>query len=211
MGASEPTTVVVATANRGKLAEFVEILGDKNFRFLTLQEIGFVEEIAEDGETFQQNAQIKCRAVAEWIDANGAHLPGELWLLSDDSGLQVEALGGAPSVQTARFAGPRAGSQENMEKLLQLLKGERNRNAQFVCTICRLKRNGSGAWSAPDFFDGVCRGRLLTEQRGTMGFGYDPLFVAAGETRSFAEMSGAEKQRFSHRSIALQKMVAAGE
>lgn len=201
------TLVIVATANQGKLAEFIEILGEKRFRFSSLKEIGFTDEIIEDGGDFRANALIKCEAVARFVDASPERFSTPLWILSDDSGLLVDALDGAPGVETARFAGPQASDSDNISKLLQMLQQKKNRAARFVCNICLLIFREEEGWKEPLFFEGECSGTLTEKERGDSGFGYDPLFIPLGKKFTFAEISHKEKKFFSHRGKALQKLV----
>lgn len=202
-------TVVIATGNRGKLREMISILGEERFRFLTLPEIGFEGEIVEDGDSFSANAEIKAETIARWIRENRPEIHRPAAILADDSGLEVDALGGDPGIRSARFAGPGATDADNVRRLLQLLTGEENRTARFRCVIA-LIRIGNGKEREPiQFYEGICRGTLLADTRGENGFGYDPIFVPDGESRTFAEMTGEEKHRFSHRGAALKKLAAA--
>jgi len=201
-------SIVVATANRGKLSEFIEILGAEHYTFFSLKEIGFDEEIDEAGESFQANAEIKCRAVARYLQKHPELIARPLTVLSDDSGLLVDALRGAPGIHTSRFAGPQATSHDNIAKMIELLEGERNRKAHFHCTICQIDIDQNGNSSEPQFSVGECHGTLATAPRGKEGFGYDPLFIPDGETRTFAEISSSEKKEYSHRGVALRQLRA---
>lgn len=191
------TILVIATGNAGKLKEFQHILGTERYEFKTLRDVGFTAEIVEDGETFCENAEIKARAVAEWVFAR---FPGHE-VLADDSGLEVAALGGAPGVYTARFAGEGATDEQNYSKLLQDLRGQHDRSARFVCCLCYLRKG-----EEPRFFHGECSGSILSTPVGTEGFGYDPVFQPLHDTRSFAQMTHAEKKAMSHRGAAIKKM-----
>jgi len=204
-------TVVLATGNAGKLAEFREAFEGSGVRFLSLKEIGFEGEIAEDGKTFRANAEIKARAVAEFLERNPGRAATVDAVLADDSGLEVAALGGAPGIHTARFAGPGATNSSNIDKLLRCLEGAADRRARFVCTLCLLRLGGEGR-PEPEFFEGSCEGRILEARDGEGGFGYDPVFLPEGETRSFARMTAAEKEPISHRgrAVALLRRALAG-
>ena len=200
-------TVVLATGNAGKLAEFRSCFEGSGVRFLSLKEIGFEGDVVEDGKTFRENAEIKARAVASFLDRNPDRAATVDAVLADDSGLEVAALGGAPGIHTARFAGPGATNSSNIDKLLGLLEGAADRRARFVCTLCLLRRRG-GSWSGTEFCDGACEGTILEAREGAGGFGYDPVFRPEGRDVSFALMDGAEKDRISHRGRAIQALRA---
>lgn len=182
--------LVVASNNQHKLEEIEAIIG-KYYALQSMASIGFVEEIEETGTTFYENAAIKARAIFKRYGVD---------CLSDDSGLAIDALNGAPGVYSARFAGEPVDHQKNIEKVLSRLEGESNRHARFVTVLC-LIRNGEEY-----FFEGEIKGTILNELRGSNGFGYDPIFVPEGYDKSFAELDPAEKNKISHRSNALQKM-----
>ncbi len=181
--------IVLASANAGKTQEIVSLLSPLGFLVMSSKEIGFVEEIPETGETFAENALLKAKVLSRFSQSP---------VLSDDSGLEVEALGDAPGIYSARFAGPQANEAHNRQKLLETMQGKTNRRARFVCVLCYLKTN-----SKPYFFTGVCNGTIATEERGTQGFGYDSLFIPDGTTYTFAEMGSEIKARGSHRTLAL--------
>lgn len=188
--------VVIATGNAGKVKEFTKILGETHFEFLTLKDIAFFEDIVEDGESFDANARIKAQAIADYLRSKGLDYP----VLADDSGLEVQALGGAPGIYTARYAGIGATDQQNYEKLLRDLEGQEDRSARFVCCLCWLDGPHTMV------FVGDCAGRILHEPRGTDGFGYDPVFEPLGHLRSFGEMSHEEKKALSHRGAAIHAL-----
>lgn len=178
--------LVIATKNAGKREEMTAIL----------EEMGVVDEVVtgldwpdveEVGETLEQNALLKARAVVE-----STGLPA----LADDTGLEVDALGGAPGVHTARYAGPEATYDDNNRKLLQELEGVANRRARFVTVVALVFPDGEYVTA-----EGSVEGRIAEEPRGERGFGYDPVFEIDG--RTYAEMSLEEKNRFSHRARAL--------
>ncbi len=174
--------LVFATKNRGKLAEARAILGHD----VTGGEA--LPEVDETGATFEENALLKARSA---FAATG--LPA----LADDSGLEVDALGGRPGVASARYGGPGLDDAGRRKKLLQEMTGRSDRRARFVCAIAYV------AAGVEKVARGTCEGRLLDEERGTGGFGYDPLFVPDGYEQSFGELSSEVKNRLSHRAKAL--------
>ena len=186
-------TLVLATRNAGKVRELQSMLGPLGYSVITAAEAGYHEEPEETGKTFRENAHLKARAVA-------AHVPHAV--LADDSGLEVEALGGAPGLYSARYAGPKATDAENREKLLRELGSNANRKARFVCALCWLEPNMSA-----QFFESECRGRVTSEPKGTLGFGYDPILIPEGHTRTFAEMPEDEKNPMSHRGKAVKALL----
>lgn len=185
--------LVVATKNPGKLREIREMLGSE-VRLLSLTDFPDVGDIVEDGRTFEANAIKKALAAA--------HHTGHV-SLADDSGLEVDALNGAPGVYSARFAGEEATDEQNNVKLLQLLEDtpDEQRTARFRCVIAVGAPDGSVQTA-----EGTAEGRILQRPRGTDGFGYDPLFLVSGLRRTFAELPSEEKNRLSHRGRALQSV-----
>lgn len=183
-------TLVFATNNLHKLEEVRDILGG-SFRIASLKEIGCTDDIPETADTLEGNALQKARYVKDKFGYD---------CFADDTGLEVEALGGAPGVFSARYAGPGHDSEANMRKLLKELEGKTNRQAQFR-TVVALLLDGEEYT-----FEGIVRGTILTERRGTAGFGYDPVFVPEGYAETFAEMGSEEKNRISHRARAVQKL-----
>lgn len=183
-------TLVFATNNLHKLEEVRDILGG-SFRIASLKEIGCTDDIPETADTLEGNSLQKARYVKEKFGYD---------CFADDTGLEVEALGGAPGVFSARYAGPGHDSEANMRKLLKELEGKTNRQAQFR-TVVALLLDGEEYT-----FEGIVRGTILTERRGTAGFGYDPVFVPEGYAETFAEMGSEEKNRISHRARAVQKL-----
>jgi XTP/dITP diphosphohydrolase len=149
-----PQTVVIATGNAGKVSEFCAILKDGAFSFFASKEIGFFEEIEETAQTFKGNAEIKAKAVFEYTSSKYK----DYWVIADDSGLEVEALGGRPGVFSARYAGKNASGKDRYTKLLKEMEGLANRGARFVCCLCLIRPG-----SPPEFFEGECRGSILTE------------------------------------------------
>lgn len=185
------TTVVLATRNAHKVAELRAMLRPVGARLESLDGRDDVPEVTEDGDTFEANARKKAREVCR---ATGQPA------LADDSGLSVDALGGEPGVHSARYAGADADDAANRAKLLERLAGlpARERTARFVCVLALALPGGLEMVAA-----GECRGTLLDEERGTAGFGYDPLFVPEGGQRTFAEMTAREKAESSHRGRAI--------
>ena len=184
--------LVFATNNAHKLDEVRKILGGK-FDILSLREIGCNDDIAETAETFEGNALIKARYIHDKYGCD---------CFADDSGLEIDALGGAPGVYSARYAGEAHDSEKNMAKVLEQLQGEENRAARFRTAIALILDGKE------HLFEGEIAGRIIEEQRGAGGFGYDPIFIPDGETRTFAEMSDAQKNGISHRARAVAKLVA---
>jgi len=189
--------VVLASGNAGKLREFSELLGPSGFELVRQSEFG-VTPPPETGTTFLENALIKAR--------NAAQLSG-LPAIADDSGIEVDALGGAPGVFSARFAGEDASDEANLAKLLAALEGlpPEKRTARYRCVIVFVE---SALDARPLVGDGAWEGRIIPARRGTGGFGYDPSFVPVGETRTVAEMPAAEKNLQSHRGQAMRAFLA---
>lgn len=183
--------LVFATNNAHKLDEIRAILGDK-VEVLSLKDIHCEADIPETADTLEGNAALK----AEYIYKNYG-----LDCFADDTGLEVEALGGAPGVYSARYAGGEGhDSEANMKKLLAELEGKSNRKAQFRTAICLIE--GGTEY----LFEGVVKGEIIEKKRGCSGFGYDPVFVPEGYTETFAEMGSEEKNKISHRARATQKL-----
>jgi XTP/dITP diphosphohydrolase len=183
--------LVFATHNKHKLEEIKQILFPK-FTVLGLDDIGFTDEIHETGTTLQENASIKSEVVFNKF---------EIDCFSDDTGLLVDALDGAPGVYSARYSGENATYESNVEKLLSELNGVENRKAHFS-TIISLRFNGKEY-----FFEGRVDGEIIYEPRGNSGFGYDPVFKPEGYDQTFAEMSSEVKNEISHRARAVKKLV----
>lgn len=181
---------VFATNNIHKLREVAAIVGHQ-IELLSLNDIGCHDDIPETSDTLEGNALLKARYVYERYHTN---------CFADDTGLEVEALGGAPGVYSARYAGEGHNSEENIKKLLHELEGKDNRKARFR-TVFALIINGK-----EHLFEGIVRGEIIARKRGTSGFGYDPVFVPEGFTQTFAEMSDAQKNKISHRAIGVNKL-----
>lgn len=183
--------LVFATNNNHKLKEVQEMLSN-SIELLSLKDIGCFEDIEETGATPEENAKIK----ADYITKNYGFN-----CFADDTGLEVEALDGKPGVYSARYAGKPRSSERNMQKLLAELKDKTNRKAQFRTSIA-LNLNEE-TYS----FEGICSGEILKEKLGEEGFGYDPIFKPNNHNVSFAQMSSEEKNKISHRGLAIQKLV----
>lgn len=181
-----------ASHNQGKINELAALIGEQ-VELIGLNDLKMAEDIPETGSTFKENALLKATFVWERF---------QIPCFADDSGLEVEALNGAPGVFSARYAGPEANSERNMNKLLEALSGIENRKARFVTTIALV-----GLEPNPVFFEGEISGHILHEKRGHLGFGYDPLFVPEAYDLSFAEMASEEKNQISHRSKAVAKLL----
>ncbi|HYE67832.1 MAG TPA: RdgB/HAM1 family non-canonical purine NTP pyrophosphatase, partial [Anaerovoracaceae bacterium] len=185
--------IVAATKNKHKIEEIQAITGEFGMEVISRADAGIPDiEIEEDGDTFEANSEKKAREIME--------LCGEI-TIADDSGLMVDALGGAPGVISARFAGEDGNDLKNNEKLLLLLSdvAPEERTAKFVSVITLLYPDGKKIVAR-----GECEGHIIYKPEGNNGFGYDPLFVPNGYKQTFAELSGAEKNHISHRAIALQ-------
>ncbi len=186
--------IVIASRNKKKIEELKRILEGLNTKLLSMDDFPELEEVVEDGETFDANALKKARYVC-----NKTGLPS----LADDSGLEVDALGGKPGVRSARFARENATDEDNIKKLLEELNGvpENLRSARFVCCIALVLPNGE-----EHLFWGFVKGKITNQPRGEKGFGYDPVFIPEGYEKTFAEMESCEKDSISHRKEALDKL-----
>lgn len=184
-------TLVFATNNAHKLQEVRQMLGDR-FDIKSLAEIGCDVDIPETADTLQGNALQKARFVKERFGLD---------CFADDTGLECVALDGAPGIYSARYAGENHDSEANMRKLLDNLKEKNDRSAQFRTVIALLYHGEE------HFFEGIVRGRIIDERKGTEGFGYDPIFMPEGFSTTFAEMSAEEKNSISHRGRAVARLV----
>jgi XTP/dITP diphosphohydrolase len=232
MNALAPITFLIATRNAHKVGEIRAILGEK-YRYLTLNDFPGAPKVIEDAGTFAGNASKKAVELAHWLTAtrNSKLETRNFFVLADDSGLEVDALNGAPGVYSARFAALDSGKPdnspdaENNAKLLRLLKNVplEKRTARFRCVLAltpveheirnpKLETSASPVCYADELelqteiFDGACEGRIDLAPRGKGGFGYDPLFVPDGFEQSFAELGEDVKNKLSHRSKALAKL-----
>lgn len=184
--------ICFASNNANKVAEIQTQIGDL-FEIVSLKDIGCSQEIVEDGKTLDENSEIKARFVQNNFKMD---------CFADDTGLEVLALNGAPGVYSARYAGEPSNSKNNINKLLQDLTGVENRSAQFRTVITLLIGNEKYT------FEGIAKGQITTKLSGHEGFGYDPIFTPEGHERTFAEMSTEEKNKISHRGLAVAKLSA---
>jgi len=186
--------LLIATTNPGKQREYRVLLREAPAEIVFPDELGIALEVEEDGATFHENAAKKAAALAR---ASG------LLSLADDSGLEVEALGGEPGVRSARYAGPGADDPKRRAFLLEKLRNiPAPRRARFVCVIAIIAPDGEVAYA-----EGECRGEITFDERGTNGFGYDPVFRVEGRTETMAEISAEEKNRISHRACAVRAAI----
>ncbi|MEP6626916.1 MAG: RdgB/HAM1 family non-canonical purine NTP pyrophosphatase [Ginsengibacter sp.] len=182
--------IIFATNNLNKVLEVKSIIGDK-FGILSLSEAGIDIDIPEPYDTIEENAIEKARVINELTKEN---------CFSEDTGLEVEALNGEPGVKSARYSGNEKDPEANINKVLDKLKDHENRRAQFKTVIC-LIINGK-----QNIFDGICKGAIIAQRKGQSGFGYDPVFVPDGSDKTFGEMNMEEKNIFSHRKKAVEKL-----
>ncbi|WP_439553786.1 non-canonical purine NTP diphosphatase [Flavobacterium macrobrachii] len=183
--------LVFASNNKNKIRE-IQILVPNDIQILSLEEIGCVEEIPETADTIEENAILKANYVTQKYGYD---------CFADDSGLEVDALNGEPGVFSARYAGEPKNDDNNMDKLLSNLKDKINKKANFKTVIC-LNYKGN-----QQLFTGIINGKIIEEKIGNNGFGYDPIFVADGYLKTFAELSIKEKASISHRGIAVKKLI----
>jgi len=188
--------LLIATKNVGKIKELEELLADTPFRLRSLNDFANVIEPEETGATFAENAVLKAQSYA---------LQTGLWALGDDSGLEVEALGGAPGVFSARYAGAGANDAKRIEKLLLEINktNDANRRARFVCAMAIARATGEIEFIA----EGICNGSIASAASGANGFGYDPVFVPDGFSKTFGALSNNIKQQISHRARASAKII----
>jgi XTP/dITP diphosphohydrolase len=183
--------IVLASHNSNKVKE-VQVLVPENIEILSLKDIQFTDEIDETENSFVGNSSLKANYIYSKLGVN---------VIADDSGLEVETLNNEPGVYSARYAGQNASDEDNLNLLLKNLEGKSNRNACFKCVIT-LILNGE------EFhFEGEIKGYIISEKRGELGFGYDPVFIPENEDKTFAEMDMTEKNKFSHRAKAMEKLV----
>ncbi len=186
--------MIIATRNRGKIREVREALKGLGIRIRALSDFRDVPEVEEDGETFVENALKKARYYSKYF--------GKI-TLADDSGLEVDSLNGLPGIHSARYAGEKASSPENNEKLLREMEGVpiSKRGARFRCVIAVVSQDGRELLA-----EGSCRGRIGLREKGRRGFGYDPLFIVPDHGKTMAQLPLEEKNRISHRGRALKKI-----
>jgi XTP/dITP diphosphohydrolase len=183
--------LVFASGNKHKLSEIANKLVNE-LEVISMRDLGFEDEIEEPGATLAENAEIKAKHIKELYSID---------CFADDTGLEIEALDGAPGVYSARFAGEGCSFDDNVQKTLDLLADEPNRKACFRTVICLIINNET------HFFEGRVHGEISTQRFGTDGFGYDPIFRPDGFEKTFAEMSQSEKNQVSHRALAVDKLV----
>ena len=185
------TTLVFATNNQHKVDEVKKIIGDK-FKLVTLEEAGITIDIPEPYDTLEANASEKSAVIHRITREN---------CFSEDTGLEVTALNGEPGVKSARYAGEGRNFQQNIDQLLHNLHNKNNREARFRTVISLI-------WNNREYlFEGICKGKIMEEQKGLEGFGYDPVFIPEGSNKTFAEMGMDEKNIFSHRRKATDKLI----
>jgi len=186
--------IVIASKNEGKIKEIKNFLHGLDIEILTLNDFPDVPEISEDGRTFEENAMKKAKTVFEH---------SKLTTLADDSGLEVRYIGDEPGVHSARFSGDNANDRQNNEKLLDLLKDVQmdDRRARFKCVLVLYNSLYNNI-----VFEGICEGYVIDEPKGELGFGYDPLFVPDGFTKTFGELDLVTKNKISHRGKALNSL-----
>jgi XTP/dITP diphosphohydrolase len=186
------TKLIFATNNENKVAEIKRVVGNL-YEVVSLKEAGIDIDIPEPHATLEENATEKSQTIFK--------LTGED-CFSEDTGLEVTALKGEPGVKSARYAGDGKDFEANIDKVLQALKEEKDRSARFR-TVISLIRNGSEY-----LFEGICNGNIISERKGTNGFGYDAVFIPEGENKTFAEMSIEEKNKLSHRKKAMMQLIS---
>ena len=183
-------TIIFATNNEHKIKEIQSLVGS-DFTIITLEQAGINIDIPEPHDTLQENAYEKAITIENITKQN---------CFSEDTGLEIEALNGEPGVKSARYAGGDRNFQANIDKVLEKLNGLTNRKAQFRTVICLL-------WNKEVFyFEGICKGTIAENMHGGEGFGYDPIFIPEGASKSFAEMTMEEKNKFSHRQKAVTQL-----
>lgn len=223
MSPEKPILILVATRNRHKVTEIQALVGE-DFDCRSLENFPDAPAVAEDGETFAENARCKAESFRHWLLAEaerlhsrGIEIPRNGYIIGEDSGLEVDALQGAPGVHSARFAADEPSSTygnmedtANNQKLLALMETVpmEQRRARFRCVIALLPATPSRDHTAmPRLFEGVCEGYIGVTPHGDQGFGYDPIFIPDGADCSFAELGPAEKNRVSHRARAVRRLV----
>jgi XTP/dITP diphosphohydrolase len=183
-------TLIFATNNRNKVAEIQSLVG-ANFTIIPLKEAGIDIDIPEPHDQLEANAHEKAMTIFNMTHQN---------CFSEDTGLEIAALGGAPGVKSARYAGENSNAQANIDLVLSKMAGVENRTAQFRTVICLIWENQTY------YFEGICKGQILSNMQGENGFGYDPIFVPDGASKSFANMTMEEKNTFSHRKKAVTQL-----
>jgi XTP/dITP diphosphohydrolase len=190
--------LIFATNNQHKVDEIRSVIGNSSVEIITLKEVGIDIDIPEPFNTLEENASNKSRTIYEMKRTD----PTVIGCFSEDTGLEVEALNGEPGVKSARYAGEEKSFDKNIEKLLEKLEGATNRKAKFRTVISLIVD------AEENLFEGICEGTIGYSKRGKEGFGYDPIFVPNGSVHTFAEMKIEEKNQFSHRKKATDKLIA---
>jgi XTP/dITP diphosphohydrolase len=183
-------TLIFATNNRNKVAEIQSLVGP-NFEIIPLKEAGINIDIPEPHDQLEANALEKAMTIFKMTNQN---------CFSEDTGLEIEGLDGAPGVKSARYAGENCNPQANIDLVLSKMTGVENRTAQFRTVICLIWKNQTY------YFEGICKGKILNNMQGENGFGYDPIFVPDGASKSFANMTMDEKNQYSHRKKAVTQL-----
>ena len=188
--------IIIATGNAHKVLELEQLLAGLGVQVESAAVVGGMPEVEETGQTFAANALLKAAALRALASASA-------YVLADDSGLEVDALNGAPGVYSARYAGPEASDAENRHQLLTALAGagDAPRTARFRCVLCLLGPKGEA-----QYFEGSCEGSITEAERGKEGFGYDSIFMPEGYTKTFGELGESVKQRLSHRANAVHAL-----
>lgn len=186
--------ILIATKNVGKVRELEKLLENSSFNLRSLNEFPDVADVEETGATFAENAVLKAREYSQKTN---------LWALADDSGLEVDVLGGVPGVFSARYAGENASDSEKIGKLLNELEEKDNRSARFVCVMALANESGEIIHLA----EGICDGEIALSVSGTNGFGYDPVFIPEGFGQTFGELSADIKHEISHRARAIREII----
>ena len=197
------TKIIFATGNAGKMREIREILADMDMEVLSMKEAGVEADIVEDGATFEENAVIKAKAVANMLEERSGKGQGAAIVLADDSGLEIDALNKEPGIYSARYLGEDTPYSVKSANLIERLAGvpDEERTARFVCAIAAVMPNGETFTT-----QGVIEGRIGYEEKGNNGFGYDPIFYVPEYGRTTAQLTEDEKNRISHRGKALEAM-----
>ena len=186
--------IVIGTNNKGKLKEYKFFLSDF-FNIITPADLGIDFNVAETGTTYEENSLLKL----EFLRSKNLNMA----ILCDDSGLEIDSLSGEPGIFSARYAGEDCSDQDNINKVLRNLKGKKDRKAKFVCVISFFWEKFS---SFPRLFRGECHGSIIDNQSGNSGFGYDPIFFYENLAKTFANLSEDEKNKVSHRAIAMKEL-----
>ena len=192
----EKQKIIFASNNKHKIEEVKEML-DNEYEILSLNDIGFLDDIVEDGQTFEENAKIKCRAIKEYLGDKAK----DYYIMADDSGLCVDALDGAPGIYSARYTGVHGDVQGCRDKLIQELNGKSNRDANFTCSMALIDKDANEY-----VVNGQTFGKILEKETGNQGFCYDCLFYSNDLKKCFGLCSSEEKNSVSHRARAVEKI-----